>query len=231
MEIKLLTLHTNIIKEMKEFYIDMFGFPVLIEDENSFRIGIGSSELEFTSENVEGHPYYHFAFNIFANKFEEAKSWVKERVQLNVRDGEDEVYFSHFQARALYFYDPAGNIVEFISRPLTTEKGERPFSIEGVLNISEIGLTVADAISVGEKLIAVGINERDNDPLSSTSLNFMGEKSKGIFIILNQPGREWIFSDKLSAIYPMEITTTINSKIVLNSEHILEVYQGQKNEL
>ncbi|RDW17309.1 VOC family protein [Oceanobacillus chungangensis] len=224
MEIKRLTLQTNTIKEMREFYVDMFGFPLIIEDENSFRIGIGSSELEFASENVEGHPYYHFAFNIFANKFEEAKSWVKERVQLNVWDGEDEVYFSHFQAHALYFYDPAGNIVEFIARHTISENGEGPFSIEGVLNISEIGLTVANAISDGEKLIAAGINKRDNSPLSSTSLNFMGEKSKGIFIILNQPGRDWIFSDKISAIYPMEIITTGNSKIVVNSEHILKVY-------
>ncbi|MFC4023030.1 VOC family protein [Oceanobacillus longus] len=229
MEIKSLTLQTNNIKKMREFYVDTFGFPVLMEDDHSFRIGIGSSELEFTSENVKGHPYYHFAFNIFANKFDEAKSWVKERVQLNVRDGEDEVYFSHFQAHAFYFYDPAGNIVEFISRPFTSKKGEEPFSIEGVLNISEIGLTVADAISAGEKLIEIGINERDNDPLSSTSLNFMGEKSKGIFILLNQPGREWIFSDKISAIYPMEITTSTNSKIIVNSEHILEVYKEKTN--
>lgn len=152
-------------------------------------------------------------------------------MQLNVWDGEDEADFSHLPAHALYFYDPAGNIVEFISRHSISEKGEEPFSIKGVLNISEIGLTVADAISDGEKLISVGINKRDNSPLSSRYLNFMGEKSKGIFIILNQPGREWIFSNKVSAIYPMEIITSNNNKIVVNSEHILEVYAGQKNEL
>lgn len=227
MEIMSLKLQTNCIKEMREFYVNKFGFSVVHEDVDSFRISIGSSELEFTSKDVNDNPYYHFAFNIFPNKFEEAKSWVKKRVDLNKRDGEDEVYFSHFQARAFYFYDPAGNIVEFISRPLTSKEGEGSFSIDSVLNISEIGLTVADAISAGEKIIALGINKRDNDPVSSTYLNFMGEKSKGIFIILNQPGREWIFSDKLSAIYPMEIITSNNSKIVVNSEHILEVYEGK----
>lgn len=228
MEIKALKLYTNNIKEMKEFYVDTFGFPLLMENENSFRIRIGSSQLEFNSESVMDHPYYHFAFNIFANKFVEAKSWVKDRVELNVRDGEDEADFSHLPAHALYFYDPAGNIVEFISRHSISEKGERPFSIESVVNISEIGLTVDDAINAGNQLIDIGINERNNQPLSSTYLNFMGEKSKGIFIILNQPGREWFFSDKISVIYPLEITTSNNNRIVVNSDHILEVYGPKK---
>ncbi|MBS3679874.1 VOC family protein [Ornithinibacillus massiliensis] len=228
MEIKSLTLQTRHIKEMRAFYVDMFGFPLVREDEYSFRIRVGTSQLEFTSESVKGNPYYHFAFNILANKFVEAKSWVKERVELNTREEEDEAFFSNLPAHALYFYDPAGNIVEFISRHSISKKGEEPFSIEeGIVNISEIGLTMEDAISAGKKLMTIGIHERDNAPLSSTSLNFMGDRSKGIFIILNQPGREWIFSDKLSATYPMEIVTATNSKIVVTSEHVLEVYKGQ----
>jgi len=225
-EIKSVTLQTNNIKEMREFYVDTFGFPLLMEDKNSFRIRIGSSEIEFTSENAVGKPYYHFAFNIQANKFVEAKSWVKEKVILNVEGAEDEADFSHLPAHALYFYDPAGNVVEFISRYSISEEGMEPFSTDkGVLNISEIGLTVDDAIDAGERLIDIGIHERDNDPLSSTSLNFMGENSKGIFIILTQPGRRWIFSDKLSAIYPLEIITTNNSRVVINSDNLLEVYK------
>ncbi|MEH7225286.1 VOC family protein [Bacillus sp. JJ1566] len=222
MEIKLLILQTVRIKEMKKFYVDLFGFPLVKEEKNRFRIAVGSSELEFTSENVKGNPYYHFAFNIPSNKFNEAKEWAKERVQLNTEDGDDEAYFSFFDAHALYFDDPAGNIVEFIARN-TSEKGTKPFSIESVLNISEIGLTVNDAISVGNRLIDLGINKRDNEPISQTSLNFMGEKSKGIFIILNQPGRRWIFSDKASAVYPIEIHTTDGSRITVGSDNLVEI--------
>ncbi|WP_099361518.1 VOC family protein [Fredinandcohnia onubensis] len=222
MEIKLVSLQTDRMEEMKKFYVDLFGFPLIKENNSCFRIRVGSSELEFTSENVKGNPYYHFAFNIPSNKFREAKSWVKERVELSVEDGEDEAYFSFFSAYALYFYDPAGNIVEFISRQ-DSEVETKPFSIDSVINISEIGLTVNDAISAGTRLIEIGINERENNPLSQTSLNFMGDKSKGIFIILNQPGRRWIFSDKISAIFPLEILTTDGNKIVVNSENLLEV--------
>lgn len=224
MEIKLVILQTDRMEEMKKFYVDLFGFPLIKENNSSFRIKVGSSELEFATEHVKGNPYYHFAFNIPSNKFREAKSWVKERVELSVEDGEDEAYFSFFSAHALYFYDPAGNIVEFISRQ-GSEKETKTFSIDSVINISEIGLTVNDAISAGSRLIGIGINERDNNPLSQTSLNFMGDKSKGIFIILNQPGRRWIFSDKISAIFPLEILTTDGSRIVVNSDNLFEVEQ------
>jgi catechol 2,3-dioxygenase-like lactoylglutathione lyase family enzyme len=227
MEIKSLILKTKNVKEMKKFYLDSLGFPLIKEGENSFRIAIGSSELEFTSDNAEGKPYYHFAFNIQANKFDEAKSWVREKVSLNTEDGKDEADFSHLPAHALYFYDPAGNIVELISRHSISDEGKESFSADkSVLNISEIGLTVDDAIDAGERLIDIGIHERDNYPLSSTSLNFMGDNSKGIFIILTPPERRWIFSDKLSAIYPLEIITTDNSRIVINSDNLLEVYKG-----
>lgn len=227
MEVKSVILQTESIEEMRKFYVNRFGFSLIKENENSFCIAVGTSELEFSSENVKDKPYYHFAFNIPANKFDEAKSWVKERVSLNVEDEEDEVDFSHLPAHALYFYDPAGNIVEFISRHSISEEGTKPFSVESVINISEISLIVDDAINAGEKLRGIGIFERNNDyPLRSTSLNFMGHKSRGIFIILAEPGRRWIFSDKLSAIYPLDITTDTNSRIVINSDKRLEVYKN-----
>ncbi|MEI2401241.1 hypothetical protein, partial [Paenibacillus phytohabitans] len=204
------------------FYVGLFGFPLLNEDKNSFRIEVGTSELEFTSENIKGTPFYHFAFNIPSNQFQEAKSWVKERVKLSMEDGDDEAYFSFFSAHALYFNDPAGNIVEFISRS-TSEKGTNPFSIESVLNISEIGLTVDNAMSTGNRLIDIGIQQMNNASLSQTSLNFMGDKSKGIYIILNQPGRRWIFSDKVSVVYPIEILTTEGSRIIVNSDKVVEI--------
>lgn len=87
MEIKTVVLFTKDLVQMKNFYINILGFSLLNEDKNSFRITIGTSELEFSSKVVEGNPYYHFAFNIPANKFNEAKVWTKERVSLLVEEG------------------------------------------------------------------------------------------------------------------------------------------------
>lgn len=222
MEIKSVILQTKDLVKMKRFYIDSLGFSLIKGDKDSFRITIGNSELEFTSKEVEGNPFYHFAFNIPANKFNEAKVWAKRRVSLTVEDGKDEANFKHFSARALYFYDPAGNIVEFISRQESVDSGE-PFSIKSILNISEIGLTVNDAISVGKKLNNIDVYERDNNSINTKHLNFMGERAKGIFILLTQPGRKWLFSDKLSAIFPLEITLKNNNRIKVDGDNELEI--------
>ncbi|MFD4820478.1 VOC family protein [Peribacillus butanolivorans] len=232
MEIKSIVLQTKSLMQMKKFYIDALGFSLIIEDKNSFRIAIGTGELEFTTKEVEDSPYYHFAFNIPANKFYEAKSWVKERVSLLVEDGVDEANFAHLPAHALYFYDPSGNIVEFISRYEIAEDSFEPFSAKSILNISEIGLIVEDTISVSEKLNEIGVTERDNSSISRQSLNFMGERRNGIFIILAQPGRRWIFSDKTSAIYPLEITLMNNNKIIIKSNNEFQIYRNEhKGEL
>src|SRR5690606_23075661 len=61
------------------FYVGTFGFPLIKVGEKYFNISIGLSQLVFTSENVKGNPYYHLAFNIYANKFDEAKLWVKRK--------------------------------------------------------------------------------------------------------------------------------------------------------
>ena len=115
MEIKLLTLQTNKLEMMKEFYTQNLGFPLLNESRNGFQLQVGTSILEFTDENVVGEPYYHFAFNIPVNQFQEAKEWLKGKTTLLLEDGEDEAYFSFWSAYACYFEDPAGNIVELIA--------------------------------------------------------------------------------------------------------------------
>jgi catechol-2,3-dioxygenase len=170
MEIKSVILQTRNIIEMRAFYIDTLGFPLIREGENSFRFAVGSSELEFTSNDVDGNPYYHFAFNIPPNKFNEAKTWAKKRVSLNMEDGEDEIYFPHLPAHALYFDDPSGNVVEFIARYSVSGHSTEPFSIKSVLNVSEIGLTVDDVFCAGKSLSDIGVTERDNREISKRNL-------------------------------------------------------------
>lgn len=224
MEIKSVKLLTKNLEEMRRFYIEILGFSLINEDVNGFRIAAGTSELEFTSKEVVGQPYYHFAFNLPANKFKESKLWVKERVSLIVEKGNDEADFAHLPAHALYFYDPAGNIVEFISRHSVSVDSTDPFSIDSIINISEISLTVDDAKATSQKLNHIGVTERDNNEISAKTLNFLGERTKGIFILLTEPGRRWIFSDKISTVYPIEITLKNKNKIVINSEKELRIY-------
>lgn len=62
--------------------VQSLGFSLCGESPNNFQIQVGTSILEFTNENVVGEPYYHFAFNISANQFQEAKAWLKGKTTL-----------------------------------------------------------------------------------------------------------------------------------------------------
>ncbi|MGG0741521.1 VOC family protein [Niallia taxi] len=224
MEIKSLRISSNKLLETKIFYTKTLGFTLVNEDEYSFQIRVGSSKLTFTNQDSNNDPFYHFAFNIPSNKYSEAKQWTKDRVNLLIENGEDEVDFSHLPARAFYFYDPSGNIVEFIARYGINQESEHPFTPDGILNISEIGLIVEDAVNIGNKMIQNKIYERDKKTISNHYLNFMGLKSKGIFVILAQPGRKWLFSEKYSAIFPLEIELDNNKvlKVNVDKEFIIE---------
>jgi len=213
--------------QMKKFYIDTLEFSLLKDDENSFRFAVGSSELEFIATGTVDQPFYHFAFNIPVNKFKEAKSWTKERVKLTVEDEKDEVYFNNLQAHAIYFYDPAGNIVEFIARHSVSEENSKPFSSNSVINISEMSLTVNDPISAGKMLNEIDVHERDNKKINKNGLNFMGKREKGVFLLLTHPGRKWLFSDKQSMIYPLEIGLSNTRKIIINSDDKFIVYPNE----
>ncbi|MEK4671053.1 VOC family protein [Niallia sp. FSL R7-0271] len=219
MEIKSLTLHSNNLVETKMFYTKTLGFTLVDEDDNNFQIMVGSSKLTFTNQSASNNPFYHFAFNIPANKFSEEKQWTKERLNLLTENGEDEVDFSHLSAHAFYFYDPSGNIVEFIARYGINSNSNLPFTSESILNISEIGLVVEDVMQTGQEMINNGIFERDNNSISDKYLNFMGKKHKGIFVILAQPDRKWLFSEKYSAIFPLEIVLDNNKILIVNTKN------------
>lgn len=216
MEIKSLRISSNKLVETRIFYTKTLGFTLVNEDEYSFQIRVGSSKLTFTNQDSNNNPFYHFAFNIPSNKYSEAKQWTKDRVNLLIENGEDEVDFSHLPAHAFYFYDPSGNIVEFIARYGINQESEHPFTPDSILNISEIGLIVVDAVNIGNKMIQNKIYERDKKTISNHYLNFMGIKSKGIFVILAQPGRKWLFSEKYSAIFPLEIELDNNKVLKVN---------------
>ncbi|WP_260321041.1 hypothetical protein [Peribacillus simplex] len=68
------------------------------------------------------------------------------------------------------------------------------------------------------------MTDRDNHTISRKSLNFMGERRNGI---LAQPGRRWIFSDKTSAIFALEITLINNNKIIINYDNEFQIYRDE----
>ncbi|HYF62632.1 MAG TPA: hypothetical protein VD886_07445, partial [Herpetosiphonaceae bacterium] len=101
----------------REFYARVFGLAPLPGPAGELRFAIGASQLIFRPAPAGPPGLYHFAFNIPANQFAAAAAWARPRLDLIAdADGADTFHFASWDAHALYFADPDGNIVELIAR-------------------------------------------------------------------------------------------------------------------
>ena len=133
----------------------------------------------------------HFAVNVSPERFSEAVAWGRERFEL-VRD---DVPFPAWRARAAYFFDPGGNIVEMIAR-------ERAPGVELFLEVSEVGMPVSDVDTAVEWLEAeLGLPRFDVAP---GTFGAMGD-DRGLFIVV-PVGRDWLFTEEPAADVPVQVT-------------------------
>ena len=128
MQIKKIILETVYLETLKEFYSSILELPAAIDNEE-LHISIGETELIFRSAKQD-EPFYHFAINIPANKIEQAKAWLQTKVQLLwMQDYKNDIAnFVNWHARSVYFFDPAGNILELIARFDLDNQSREPFS-------------------------------------------------------------------------------------------------------
>lgn len=209
---KKVTLYTNKLSEMKGFYEYQLGFRIIEEDDVSFMVAIGESQLIF--RHTDQPAFYHFAFNIPGNQFTLAKGWASSKIELNRQEGMNEIYYSNFDADAFYFEDPAGNIVEFLGRRNTDRMGN--FTVDSLLNISEVSITTPYVAEVGQQIEDMEIPVRGNKGIDPASLNFLGKGAE--FIILVAPKRTWFFSKKKSEVHPLSIEMKDGRKIDIDEE-------------
>jgi len=150
-----LELHTSApLKTMKDFYLGMLKFPVLEESSDQITFQASGTNLTFVKSVRESEePAYHFAFNIPENKILSARNWQAERTALitprqqHLRDPrfpEDIIHFSHWNAHSVFFYDPAGNLLEYIARHDLGNAADGPFTTKDILYASEIAFVVDD---------------------------------------------------------------------------------------
>ncbi|RNF39178.1 serine hydrolase [Planococcus salinus] len=209
---KKVTFYTNQLKEMKGFYEYQLGFRIVEEDETSFVLSIGESQLVF--QESDRAAVYHYAFNIPGNQFTLAKSWASSRIELNRQEGMDEIFYANFNADAFYFQDPAGNVVEFIGRRNVDRMGN--FTVDSLLNISEVSITTPFVEEVGRQIEDMEIPVRGNKGIDAKSLNFLGQGDA--FIILVAPKRTWYFSKQKSETHPLSIEFTDGRQIHITEE-------------
>jgi catechol 2,3-dioxygenase-like lactoylglutathione lyase family enzyme len=151
----------------------------------------------------------HFAVNV--GRFPEAVEWARGKVALIA----DDVPFESWRARAAYFYDSAGNIVELIAR-------ERAPSDELMMEVSEVGLPVSDVPAAVDFLRAeLGLPVFDD---GGDKFHALGD-DHGLFIVV-PVGRDWLFTDRPASDAPVRVIiegAEPRSLAVPGSGHVIEV--------
>lgn len=214
MQIRRLLLETVHTDTLALFYKEILELP-LTKETDGFIVSVGTSRIHFKQTAKTQEPFYHFALTIPANKIEEAKNWLQKKVALIwMEDYQNEVAdFINWRAKAIYFFDTAGNIVELIARFDLNNAAYTPFSSKQLLSVSEIGLVFPQneiEIKTAELMSATGLPFYSKQkPLA----NFKATGSdEGLFIIVPEH-RNWYPTTKKAGIFPIEVEFYFDGKI------------------
>jgi hypothetical protein len=200
--------------DMKAFYHGLLGLQLIEEKKDSLTIAAGPTRLTFVAAAGEnGVPFYHFAFNIPENKIRAALAWQKERTPLipipeRLRDPAfpaDVVDYSYWNAHSIFFFDAAGNVVEYIARHDLDNGAGGAFDSRDILYASEIGLITDDVADLALKLKAVaGVKQYRG---ASDQFTALGDES-GLLLVMKR-GRVLSFdarTKKEAAIFQTAVT-------------------------
>jgi hypothetical protein len=165
---------------------------------------VGATEVAF--EATEGEPFYHFALLVPGDRFDAALRWADKRVELLPGGAVDEVIFDfdNWDARACYFHDPAGNILELIAHRGIGENGATgEFDAPELLGVSELGL-VGDPRDMAESLESLGLRLWDGTLGDPGRLAFVGERARTL--ILSPEDRGWLPTNRPAEPHPVDVT-------------------------
>lgn len=160
-------------------------------------IVVGETRLRFEVEE-DSAAFYHFALLVPGDRFDAALEWARERVELLG----DVFEFENWDARAVYFHDPAGSIVELIAHHgFETNGRDGSFAADELVGFSELGI-VGHTPSLLRRLETEGLGLWSGTVDEPDRLAFVGEK--GRTLILAPPGRGWLPTDRPAEPHPVE---------------------------
>jgi catechol-2,3-dioxygenase len=186
---------------LRPFYTDTLGLPLLDERAGECSIRVGATSLTFVA--APGlRAIHHFAFNIPRDALPAAKAWLAARVPLLTQEGEDEFDFRSWRARAIYFRDPAGNILELIARQALPAAGKIPFGPAQLLSVGEVGLPVGN---VPATVAALG-RDLALPPYQAGGDTFAPIGDEEGLLIVVRAGRSWFPTADAADAVPIAVT-------------------------
>jgi len=215
MRIRDVRLFASEVSPLSDFYSRVLGLPPVVQGEpgsdgEETCLQVGSTRLTFYRRPVVEAAPYHFAFNITPRKFAEAKAWLSARVSL-LGDG-DEYRFSSWNADAVYFRDPVGNVAELIARYDLPDDAPGPFGPTDFLGVSEVGLVVPDVpafVAEVHNRLGLAAYRPGSDQFAP-----VGDEH-GLLIVVRE-GRPWFLTDVPAR--PQPVAMVVEAPIVSRYE-------------
>ncbi len=196
-----------------EFYAETLG---LAREGGAVRAG--STLVDFAP--APETPVAHFAFNVPENRLVEALEWLRPRAAPLEREGLEVFDFADWNAHAVYFTDPDGNVVELIARHAVPNASAESFGPRGFLEVSEVGLPVpdvGDAVAFLERELGTALWRGDREHFAAVG------DGRTLFIVVPEE-RPWFPTDargRASAIAVTVAAAAAGDLAVPGSAHTL----------
>lgn len=119
----------------------------------------------------------------------DAMKWTLQRTSLIEAENSFITDFESWKAQAIYFFDNNRNILEFICRTDLKNPTDKPFSVETILNINEIGLVADQPLQTAKEIVEkTGTEYFSKGPIREDFVAVGTDN--GLFVISN-PSRKW----------------------------------------
>ncbi|TDX08260.1 VOC family protein [Kribbella sp. VKM Ac-2566] len=123
------------------FYRDVLMMPVA-EEADRATVRVGFSRLVMTP-GKEFDGVHHVAFGVSPHDFDDARSWLTQRVDLIIAGDSDVIEGPPgWNSRSMYFLGPEDILLEFIGRQADAALPPRDRDVPTPFSISEIGVAV-----------------------------------------------------------------------------------------
>jgi len=185
------------------FYGELIRLPVASQSADSLSFQTGESELNFCLAKT-APAEYHFAWNIPPNQIQSAREFLMRMVP-EATDGVIHT-FESWNAEAIYFRDPFGNIAEFIARHDLEVQDHEPFDGCAVLEISEVGIVTSHVRSTVDRLVQTFELDLFRTCDRSDDFQAVGD-DHGLFIVVRED-RPWFSSELKARSTQVEMTIT-----------------------
>lgn len=181
------------------WYRDALGMPAA--PGGVAGVQAGATRLRFEPAEAGERPVYHFAFNVPEDRIDDALVWIRARAPVLDAEEGPIVEYAEWDAHAVYFTDPAGNVGELIARHALPNASAAPFGAASLLEVSEVGLPAPSVPALAARLKdALGVDEyrRGHERFAP-----LGDE-RGLLIVVPE-GRAWFPGTGEARPYPVRI--------------------------